>query len=132
MIGTTPFVTPQSYIGHPMVPPVVTPPTLWPKKFPSIISALFSFFQAVVTIVIIGCEIGSILVDAVTATIYVGLWAGLFFLFAWISQSVSCEFSFFRFQIEFQRVFFFLRFSQRVVVENGAMRFTHWLCSVLR
>ena len=100
MIATTPLVTPQQYIAHPnmMTPhPLIvqptppTPPTLWSKKFPSIISALFAFFQAVITIIIIGCEVGSILIDAVTATVYVGIWAGLFFFVAWIAQSVSCK-----------------------------------------
>ena len=95
MIATGPLVAPQPmlvqpYIAQPIVPAVPQPPTLWPKKFPSIISSLFAFFQAAVAIVIIGCEIGSILIDAVTATVYVGIWAGLFFFIAWISQSISC------------------------------------------
>ncbi len=62
----------------------------WRKKFPSVISGIFSFIQFVVTIVIIGCEVGSILIDMITATIYVGFWASLFFMVAWISQAATC------------------------------------------
>jgi hypothetical protein len=46
--------------------------------------------QCFITLVIIGCEVGSILIDIVTATIYVGFWASLFFLVAWISLAGSC------------------------------------------
>jgi hypothetical protein len=73
------------------VQPVVIPPQLqWEKKFPSVVSGIFSFIQFFITIVIIGCEVGSILIDIVTATIYVGFWASLFFMAAWISQAASC------------------------------------------
>jgi hypothetical protein len=71
----------------PTVPPA--PQQQWEKKFPAAISGIFSVLQLVITIVIIGCEVGSILIDIVTATIYVGLWAGLFFIVAWISQASS-------------------------------------------
>jgi len=69
--------------------PTIIPPQ-WPKKFPVTISGLLSFLQCVVTIVIIGCEVGSVLIDIVTATIYVGFWAGLFFIIASISQAATC------------------------------------------
>jgi hypothetical protein len=72
--------------------PVIPPPQQWLKKFPSIISGIFSFIQFIVTIVIIGCEVGSVLIDMVTATIYVGFWASLFFMVAWISQAATCMF----------------------------------------
>lgn len=58
----------------------------WREIFPSTLSGLFSFYQCLCTIAIIGCEIGSILIDLFNATIYVGLWGSLFFLIAWISQ----------------------------------------------
>jgi hypothetical protein len=62
----------------------------WQKKFPSVLSGILSSVQFIVTIVIIGCEVGSILIDMVTATIYVGFWASLFFMVAWISQAATC------------------------------------------
>lgn len=81
-------------IGNPQ--PVLTPQEQWKKKYPSIITGIFSFIQFVVTVVIIGCEVGSVLIDEIVATIYVGFWAGLFFMIAWIAQASSCmSFEFF-------------------------------------
>lgn len=71
------------------IPPVPTPKEQWKKKFPSIISGILAFLQFGITFVIVGCEIGSILIDMVTATIYVGLWAGIFFIIAWVSLAGS-------------------------------------------
>jgi hypothetical protein len=64
---------------------IIRPQQLWPEKFPTFISGLFPFVQFFITVVIIGCEVGSMLIDVVTATIYVGIWAGFFFMIAWIS-----------------------------------------------
>ena len=113
---------PQSVI-QPVIQPVVPqtiPPSVtqlqqpysppaqpWKIKFPAIISGILSFFQLVLAIAIIGCEIGSILIDMITSTIYVGLWAGIFFVIAAISLAVSCEsFVYFPFIDLFFRVFF--------------------------
>lgn len=71
---------------------IIPPQQQWKKKFPAIISGILSFLQCFVTIVIIGCEVGSILIDIFTATIYVGFWASLFFMIAWISLASSCMF----------------------------------------
>jgi hypothetical protein len=79
---------------QPTIPPEEQP---WRKKFPAGISGILAFLQCVITIVIIGCEVGSILIDIVTATIYVGLWAGLFFIVAWISLASSCMYLFITF-----------------------------------
>jgi hypothetical protein len=61
----------------------------WTEKFPITLSGLFSFYQCLCTIAILGCEIGSILIDLFNATIYVGIWAFLVFMIAWISQAIS-------------------------------------------
>jgi hypothetical protein len=61
----------------------------WQEKFPSTLSGLFSFYQCLCTIAIIGCEVGSVLIDQFNATIYVGFWASLFFIIAWISQAAA-------------------------------------------
>jgi uncharacterized membrane protein len=71
---------------------IVPPQQPWKKKFPAVISGILSFLQFGITIVIIGCEVGSILIDIFTATIYVGFWASLFFMVAWISLASSCMF----------------------------------------
>jgi hypothetical protein len=75
------------------VPPpilqVIPPQQQWKKKFPTVVSGILAFFQFAIAIVIIGCEVGSVLIDMVTATIYVGLWAGLFFIVAVISLASS-------------------------------------------
>ena len=65
----------------------------WPETFPSSLSGLFAFYECLCTLAIIGCEIGSILIDLYNATIYVGLWASVFFMVAWITQilSASCR-----------------------------------------
>jgi hypothetical protein len=68
----------------------IPPQQLWRQKFPASISGLLSIAQLVVTVVIIGCEVASMLIDIFTATIYVGIWAGFFFMIAWISQAGSC------------------------------------------
>ena len=72
--------------------PAVFPQQYWRKKYPAIVSGLFAVIQFILAILIIGCEIGSMLIDIITATIYVGLWSGLFFLIASISQAISCMF----------------------------------------
>ena len=71
------------------VPPVIPPEQQWRTKFPSLASGILSSVQAFIAIVIIGCEVGSMLIDIFTTTIYVGLWAGLFFMIAWICQASS-------------------------------------------
>lgn len=79
----------------PAVPPAVPPvvpiaPTPWRQNFPAVLSGVLSFLQFAFAVLIIGCELGSVLIDMITATIYVGFWAGLFFLAAAISQSSAC------------------------------------------
>ncbi|CAF1250081.1 unnamed protein product [Rotaria magnacalcarata] len=75
----------------PQVIPLIIQPQLspWRQKFPAVLSGILAFLQFVVAIIIIGCEVGSILIDIITVTIYVGFWAGLFFLVASFSQSGS-------------------------------------------
>jgi hypothetical protein len=64
----------------------------WHEKFPSTLSGLFAFYQCLCTITIFGCELGSILIDIFNATIYVGFWASIVFMIAWISQVVASIF----------------------------------------
>jgi hypothetical protein len=80
----------------PVTPPVVQqpppPPSQhWKIKFPAVISGILSSFQLIITILVIGCEVGSVLIDMITSTIYVGFWAGLFFMIAGISLAGSCK-----------------------------------------
>ena len=101
MITNTPTTIQPSTIAPPTITPIA-PPTiapiapaivpLWRQKFPSIASAALSSVQFLITIVIIGCEVGSMLIDIVTATVYVGLWASLFFLTSCVSQWISCNY----------------------------------------
>ncbi|CAF4575193.1 unnamed protein product, partial [Rotaria magnacalcarata] len=81
---TAPATTPQA------IPSIIQPQlSPWRQKFPAVLSGILAFLQFVVAIIIIGCEVGSILIDIITVTIYVGFWAGLFFLVASFSQSGS-------------------------------------------
>ena len=91
----------------PVIPPIVPPKQEWKQKFPAILSGILSFFQCILTLAIIGCEVGSILIDIVTATIYVGFWASLFFMIAWISLASTCM-SFFVYSFLLNCSFFFL------------------------
>lgn len=61
----------------------------WRTRFPARLSGLFAFYQVLCTLGIVGCEIGSILVDLYNATIYVGFWASIFFTIAWILQIIG-------------------------------------------
>ncbi|UJR33172.1 hypothetical protein I4U23_020628 [Adineta vaga] len=73
----------------PLLPEQPVTSILWKTKFPTIFSSIICFLQYGITFIIIGCEIGSVLIDMVTATIYVGFWASIFFISACISQGVS-------------------------------------------
>lgn len=85
--------------NNPIPPILVQQP--WRKKYPAVLSGILSFLEFFFTIAIIGCEVGSMLIDITTATIYVGLWASLFFMVAWISQAASCMLTLYLFYIEF-------------------------------
>lgn len=61
----------------------------WRAKFPARLSGLFALYESLCTAAIIGCEAGSILIDVYNATIYIGLWASIFFNIAWILQTIG-------------------------------------------
>ena len=61
----------------------------WQTMFPSIISGLFAFYEILCSIGVVGCELGSVLIDKYNSTIYVGFWSGLFLISAWISQILA-------------------------------------------
>ncbi|CAF0943624.1 unnamed protein product [Adineta ricciae] len=61
----------------------------WQTMFPSIISGLFAFYEILCSIGVVGCELGSVLIDKYNCTIYVGFWSGLFLISAWISQVLA-------------------------------------------
>ncbi|UJR33173.1 hypothetical protein I4U23_020629 [Adineta vaga] len=61
----------------------------WHDKFPSILSGLSAFYLCLCTVAIIGCELGSVLIDQFNSTIYVGFWSSLFFIVAWILQGLA-------------------------------------------
>ena len=64
----------------------------WQKMFPSVISGLFAFYESLCSIGVVGCELGSVLIDQYNSTIYVGFWSGLFLISAWISQALAGTF----------------------------------------
>ena len=88
--GMAPQMVPVNPSNMPPTAPQPPPqPEMWTLKFPSICSGILSVIECILTLAIIGCEIGSVLIDIFTATIYVGFWAGIFLMIAWISQSAS-------------------------------------------
>ena len=107
--------------------PIMLPAEQWKKKYPSIISGILAFLQFGITFVIIGCEVGSVLIDMVTATIYVGFWSGIFFIFAWLSVAGSGMISFLQ-----KLMIFFLFYFKLVAVVVVDAQSIHLSFSVLR
>ncbi len=58
---------------------------LWRKKFPAVIGALLSVFQMILTVAIVGCEIGGIFIQFPRMNAFIGFGTFLFFMCAWIS-----------------------------------------------
>jgi hypothetical protein len=60
---------------------------LWRRRYPAIICALLSMFQMILTLVIVGCEVGGDFISFPQMNIFVGYWTFPFFMCAWISLS---------------------------------------------
>jgi hypothetical protein len=58
---------------------------LWRSKFPAIVGAFLSVFQMILTVVIVGCEVGGIFIQFPRMNAFVGYWTSSFFMCAWIS-----------------------------------------------
>ncbi len=58
---------------------------LWRKKFPAIVSALLSVFQLILTVIIVGCEVGGDFINFSQMNAFVGYWTCPIFMCAWIS-----------------------------------------------
>ena len=58
---------------------------LWRQKFPAIVGSLLSVFQFLLTLAIVGCEIGGDFVQFPRMNIFVGYWTLPLFMCAWIS-----------------------------------------------
>jgi amino acid permease len=58
---------------------------LWRQKYPAIVGALLSIFQLILTLVIVGCEVGGDFVQFPRMNIFVGYWTAPCFMCAWIS-----------------------------------------------
>ncbi|CAF4305072.1 unnamed protein product [Rotaria socialis] len=62
---------------------------LWRQKFPTIIAVLLSIFQMLLTLGIVGCEVGISLVQFPRMDIFVGYWTFPNFMCAWISLAAA-------------------------------------------
>jgi len=58
---------------------------LWRQKFPAVIGALLSVLQMILTMAIVGCEIGGIFIQFPRMNVFLGYWTFPFFMCAWIS-----------------------------------------------
>ncbi len=58
---------------------------LWRKKYPAIIGGLLSVLQMILTLIIVGCEVGNSLILFSQMNVFVGYWTFPFFMCAWIS-----------------------------------------------
>ena len=58
---------------------------IWREKFPNVIGSLLSIFEMILTFAVIGCEIPTIFFHFPRMNAFVGYWAFLFFMCAWIS-----------------------------------------------
>ena len=55
-------------------------------RFPRWLTGIIGVVQLLLTLAIIGLEIGSLYIDLAHGTIFVGIWAGIVFLIATLSM----------------------------------------------
>jgi hypothetical protein len=62
---------------------------LWRNNYPTIIGALLSVFQMILTLAIVGCEVGNSLILFPQMNVFVGYWTFPLFMCAWISLAAG-------------------------------------------
>ncbi len=58
---------------------------IWEQKYPAVIGGLLSLFEMILTVAILGCEIGGTLINFERMNAFVGYGGFPFFTLAWIS-----------------------------------------------
>lgn len=69
----------------------------WRQKFPTIIGVILSLVEMLLTMAILGCEVGISVVQFLRMNIFVGYWTFPSFMCAWISLAGVCMYSSFSF-----------------------------------
>jgi hypothetical protein len=62
---------------------------LWRMNYPAIIGSLLAAFQMILTLAIVGCEIGNSLILFQQMNVFVGYWTFPLFMCAWISLAAG-------------------------------------------
>jgi hypothetical protein len=58
----------------------------WRSRFSTGIPVLLGFFQMLLTFVIIGLEIASVIISPIYGTLYAGFWCSVIFTLSWVSM----------------------------------------------
>ncbi len=58
----------------------------WRSRFSTGIPVLLGFFQMLLTFVIIGLEIATVIISPIYGTLYAGFWCSVIFTLSWISM----------------------------------------------
>lgn len=75
-------------------PSEVDPEAQWRSKFSMLIPIVIGFLQFILTLAIIGLEIGSVFISPIKGTLYAGFWCSAIFILSWISMSILGKFFF--------------------------------------
>ncbi|CAF3402627.1 unnamed protein product [Rotaria socialis] len=67
--------------------PVNQSKIIWREKLPAVIVDLLSVFELILTLTIVGCQIGGDFVDAARMNVFIGYWTFPSFMCAWIALS---------------------------------------------
>ncbi len=58
----------------------------WRSKFSIVIPIIIGFLQMILTFAIVGLEIASVVISAVSGTLYAGFWLSVIFTVSWIAM----------------------------------------------
>ncbi len=58
----------------------------WRSRFSTGIPVLLGFFQMLLTFVIIGLEIATVIISPIYGTLYAGFWCSVIFTLSWVSM----------------------------------------------
>jgi hypothetical protein len=90
---------------------------LWRQKYPAIIGALLSVFQMILTMVILGCEIGGDFIHFPRMNAFVGYWVFPLFMCAWLSLAGASIYSYL-----INQNCLLMLFSVRLLLSNSMLR----------
>ena len=60
----------------------------WRSKFSIVIPILIGLLQLILTMAIVGLEIGSLVISPIQGTLYAGFWLSVIFTLSWIAMAM--------------------------------------------